>query len=68
LSISRKREFDVYGLWKVDNTASWRLSLFNLGPQLYSTGSIYQSPATLENSQTHNQTYLNVQLRWEKRL
>jgi iron complex outermembrane receptor protein len=68
LSISRKREFDVYGLWKVDNTTSWRLSLFNLGPQLYSTGSIYQSPATLENSQTHNQTYLNVQLRWEKRL
>lgn len=68
LNISRKREFDVYGLWKVDNTSSWRLSLFNLGPQLFSTGSVYQSPATLEKSQTHNQTYLNVQLRWEKRL
>ncbi len=68
LNISRKQEFDVYGLWKVDNTSSWRLSLFNLGPQLFSTGSVYQSPATLEKSQTHNQTYLNVQLLWEKRL
>ena len=68
LSLSRKRELDVYGLWKVDKTTAWRLSLFNLAPHLFSSGNLYQSPALLENSQAINQTYLNVQLRWEKKL
>jgi iron complex outermembrane receptor protein len=68
LDISRKRELDLYLLWKVDNTSAWRLSFFNLDPHRFATGSLYTSSALYEKNVTDSQTYLNVQLRWEKKL
>ena len=68
LTVSQKRVLDVYGLWRVDNTTSWRLTLSNLDPRYYNTGSLYSSPSVVENSQTQNRSWTSVQIRLEKKL
>jgi iron complex outermembrane receptor protein len=68
LTVSQKRVMDVYGLWRVDSSTSWRLTLSNLDPRYYNTGSLYSSPSVVENSQTQNRSWTSVQIRLEKKL
>ena len=68
LSVSQKRVMDVYGLWRVDNNTSWRLTLSNLDPRYYNSNSLYNTSNFLENNSTRNQTWTNVQIRLEKKL
>ena len=68
VTVSQKRVMDVYGLWRVDGNTAWRLTLSNLDPRNYNTGSIYSSASVQENSQTKNRSWTNVQILLEKKL
>ena len=68
LTVSQKRVMDVYGLWRVDSSTAWRLTLSNLDPRSYNTGSFYNSTSVVENSNTQNRTWTNVQILLEKKL
>jgi iron complex outermembrane receptor protein len=68
LTVSQKRIMDVYGMWRVDPSTSWRLTLSNLDPRFYNTASLYSSPTVLESSQTQNRSWTNVQIRLEKKI
>jgi hypothetical protein len=59
---------DVYGLWRVDSSTAWRLTLSNLDPRNYNTGSIYSGNGVNENSRTQNRSWTNVQILLEKKL
>ncbi len=73
-TISQKRVMDLYGLWRVDSSTAWRLTLSNLNPLNYNTGSSYDNvgtpnvPRVTENSRTSNRTWTNVQILLEKKL
>ena len=66
--VSQKRVMDLYGLWRVDGSTAWRLTLSNLNPRNYNTGSIYNGNGVLENSNTQNRSWTNVQILLEKKL
>ena len=59
---------DVYGLWRVDGSTAWRVTLSNLNPHNYNTGSVYNGNGVVENSNTQNKTWTNVQILLEKKL
>ncbi|PUE58643.1 hypothetical protein B9Z44_02925 [Limnohabitans curvus] len=67
-TISQKRVMDVYGLWRVDGSTAWRLTLSNLNPRNYNTSSVYSSAGVVENSSTQNRSWTNVQILLEKKL
>jgi iron complex outermembrane receptor protein len=67
-TISQKRVMDVYGLWRVDGSTAWRLTLSNLDPRNYNTGSVYSGSSVTENSRTQNRSWTNVQILLEKKL
>ena len=67
-TISQKRVMDVYGLWRVDGNTAWRLTLSNLDPRYYNTGSVYSGNGVVENSNTRNRSWTNVQILLEKKL
>jgi len=67
-TVSQKRVMDVYGLWRVDGSTAWRLTLSNLDPRNYNTGSVYSSAGVVENSSTQNRSWTNVQILLEKKL
>jgi iron complex outermembrane receptor protein len=67
-TISQKRVMDVYGLWRVDGSTAWRLTLSNLDPRNYNTGSVYSGNGVNENSRTQNRSWTNVQILLEKKL
>jgi iron complex outermembrane receptor protein len=67
-TISQKRVMDVYGLWRVDSSTAWRLTLSNLNPLSYNTGSLYSGNGVIENSRTQNRSWTNVQILLEKKL
>ena len=67
-TVSQKRVMDVYGLWRLDSSTAWRLTLSNLDPRNYNTGSLYSSSTVLENSRTQNHSWTNVQILFEKKL
>ena len=67
-TVSQKRVIDVYGLWRVDNNTSWRLTLSNLDPRYYNTNSYYNTTNFVENNNTRNQSWINPQIRLEKKL
>jgi iron complex outermembrane receptor protein len=67
-TVSQKRVIDVYGLWRVDNNTSWRLTLSNLDPRYYNTNSFYNTTNFVENNSTRNQSWINAQIRLEKKL
>jgi iron complex outermembrane receptor protein len=67
-TISQKRVMDVYGLWRVDGNTAWRLTLSNLNPLNYNTGSVYSGNGVTENSRTSNRSWTNVQILLEKKL
>jgi outer membrane receptor for ferrienterochelin and colicins len=68
VSVSQKRVMDVYGLWRLDSSTAWRLSLSNLDPRNYNTGSFYSATGLSENSRTQNRSWTNVQILLEKKL
>ena len=68
LSISQKRVVDVYGLWKIDPKTAWRLSVNNASPLSYTTGNVYTATGVSDTSSAVNRSYVNVQLRWEKKI
>ena len=68
VTVSQKRVIDVYGLWRLDSSTAWRLTLSNLDPRLYNTGSAYSTGGLLENSRTQNRSWTNVQILLEKKL
>jgi iron complex outermembrane receptor protein len=49
LTVSQKRVMDLYGLWRVDASTSWRLTLSNLDPRNYVTDRSYSG---VESSST----------------
>jgi iron complex outermembrane receptor protein len=67
-TISQKRVMDVYGLWRVDGSTAWRLTLSNFDPRNYNTGSVYSGNGVTENSRTQNRSWTNVQILLEKKL
>ena len=67
-TISQKRVMDVYGLWRVDSGTAWRLTLSNLNPLNYNTGSLYSGNGVVENSHTRNRSWTNVLIQLEKKL
>jgi iron complex outermembrane receptor protein len=67
-TVSQKRVMDVYGLWRVDSSTAWRLTLSNLDPRNYNTGSVYSGNSVNENSRTQSQSWTNVQILLEKKL
>ena len=70
-TVSQKRVMDVYGLWRVDSSTAWRLTLSNLDPRNYNTGSVYSGNSVNsvnENSRTRSQSWTNVQILLEKKL
>lgn len=67
-TVSQKRVIDVYGVWRVDNNTSWRLTLSNLDPRYYNTNSYYNTTNFVENNSTRNQSWINAQIRLEKKL
>ncbi len=67
-TVSQKRVMDVYGLWRVDSSTAWRLTLSNLDPRTYNTGSVYSGNGVTENSHTKNRSWTNVQILLEKKL
>ena len=68
LTVSQKRVIDVYGLWRVDNTTAWRVSLSNLAPLGYNTGTYYTSGGVSETNNTHNRSWTNILIQLEKKL
>jgi len=74
VSVSQKRVMDVYGLWRLDSSTAWRLSLSNLDPRNYNTASSYDNvgnpavPRVTENSRTQNRSWTNVHILLEKKL
>ena len=68
LYVSQKRVMDVYGLWRVDPSTSWRLTLSNLAPLSYNTNNLYNSSSLYEDSTTRNRNWTNIQIRLEKKL
>ena len=67
-SVTQKRVLDVYGLWRVDGSTAWRLTLSNLDPRYYNSTGLYNTLQFLENNSTRNQTWTNVQIRLEKKI
>jgi iron complex outermembrane receptor protein len=68
VTVSQKRVMDVYGLWRVDSSTAWRLTLSNLDPRNYNTGSVYTGGGVVENSNTQNRSWTNAQILLEKKL
>jgi iron complex outermembrane receptor protein len=68
LTVSQKRVMDVYGLWRLDTTTAWRLSLSNLAPLGYNTGTYYSSGSVSETNNTHNRSWTNILIQLEKKL
>jgi outer membrane receptor for ferrienterochelin and colicins len=68
VTVSQKRVMDVYGLWRVDSSTAWRLTLSNLNPRHYNTGSTYIGNGVTETSNTQNRSWTNVQILLEKKL
>ena len=72
-SIGNKLVIDAYGLWTFNPALALRLSLSNLDPHDYLTGSSVdgsdiQGIPVRETSQTRAPTFINVQLRLEMKL
>jgi iron complex outermembrane receptor protein len=67
-TVSQKQVMDVYGLWRLDSSTAWRLTLSNLDPRTYTTGSIYSGNGVAENSRIQNRSWTNVQILLEKKL
>lgn len=62
-----KRVLDVYGLWRFSPASALRLTISNLTPLDYVTGSTFRGTGS-ESATTTARNWRNVQLRWEMRI
>ena len=63
-----KRVLDVYGLWRLSPSAGLRLTVSNLTPLDYVTGSTFSSGNQNESARTTARNWQNVQLRLELKI
>ncbi len=63
-----KRVVDVYGLWRLSPSAGLRLTVSNLVPLNYVTGSTFRSGSQYESATTTARNWQNVQLRLELKI
>ena len=63
-----KRVVDVYGLWRLSPSAGLRLTVSNLTPLDYVTGSTFSSGGQTESARTNARNWQNVQLRLELKI
>jgi len=63
-----KRVLDVYGLWRVSPSAGLRLTVSNLTPLDYVTGSTFSANGQSESARTTARNWQNVQLRLELKI
>ncbi len=63
-----KRVLDVYGLWRLSPSAGLRLTVSNLTPLDYVTGSSFSSGNQSESARTTARNWQNVQLRLELKI
>lgn len=63
-----KRVVDVYGLWKLSANTGIRLTVSNLTPRDYVTGTRYIGNAVSETARTHTSNWRMVQLRLEMKI
>ncbi len=63
-----KRVVDVYGLWKFTPATALRVSVSNLKPRDYLTGTTYLGTGFSETANTNMRNWQNVQVRLEMKL
>jgi len=63
-----KRVLDVYGLWRFSSSAGLRLTVSNLTPLDYVTGSTFSADGQTESARTTARNWQNVQLRLELKI
>jgi outer membrane receptor for ferrienterochelin and colicins len=63
-----KRVVDLYGLWKVSPSTGLRLTVSNLTPLAYVTGSTFRSGGQYESATTTARNWRNIQLRLEMKI
>jgi iron complex outermembrane receptor protein len=63
-----KRVVDVYGLWRLSPSAGLRLTVSNLTPLNYITGSSFRNGLQYESANTTAYNWRNIQLRLEMKI
>jgi iron complex outermembrane receptor protein len=63
-----KRVVDIYGLWRYSPNTSLRMTISNLTPRDYLTGSTFVGSGFSETSNTQTRNWQNVQLRLEMKI
>ena len=63
-----KRVVDVYGLWRLSPSAGLRLTVSNLVPLAYVTGSTFSTNGQSESARTTARNWQNIQLRLEMKI
>ncbi len=63
-----KRVVDVYGLWKFNPSTALRMTLSNLVPRDYLTGTTYMGSGFAETARTNTRNWQTVQLRLEMKI
>ena len=63
-----KRVLDVYGLWRLSSSAGLRLTVSNLTPLDFVTGSTFRADGQSESARTIARNWQNVQLRLELKI
>ena len=63
-----KKVVDVYGMWKFNPTTSLRMTVSNLVPRDYLTGTTYIGNGFSETANTNTRNWQNVQLRLEMKI
>jgi len=63
-----KRVVDVYGLWRLSPSAGLRLTVSNLTPLDYITGSTFRNGNQYESANTTAHNWRNIQLRLELKI
>jgi iron complex outermembrane receptor protein len=67
-STGTKRQFDVYGLWKVNAMSQLRLSANNLDARLYDTARSLDTGPLVQSAATAAHTYTTFGIRYEMKL
>ena len=63
-----KRVVDVYGLWRYSPTTSLRMTISNLTPRDYLTGTSFIGSGFSETANTQTRNWQNIQLRLEMKI
>jgi iron complex outermembrane receptor protein len=66
-SQGRKRELDLYGLWRIDPNTRLRLAIANLSHDDYATGDIQRNSDTAQAARTVSRTWPSLSMRLEAR-